>query len=396
MDNIWLKRIMPMLVITLTIIAMIFFGGTYMRVANNGYQPVYNTLTDELIVVTKKLYDVQDEPNLVAVVLEEMHYETLFRLETSSGGKRQECYLSSFIMAFAVISTLGDYRTDDSSMIFYFPYNIICGLLYMLLVALLTRSLTRLFDDLFGSLFKSIEFLSKGVGAASSGLINDTDRKRLGTSSDAFSPEYFYLHLKKQRAKKCSADTDVAFGGNKRELFAAEVRDLNDVSQPACAMLLIALLTLFFLGVAWFLIVPQNTTLLLSVLQQYSLAFTITMPDFVYLYNPEWTTLIYFLLNFYIGNIVMTAVIARIGIAFSDYLNEVVKKSPPRNYQDEFNINPFWIDYSSYEERMKRIYPFVDLTLNKNSQKKQKKKKPVKKKPAEEEENERAVKAKAA
>lgn len=52
---------MPMLVITLTIIAMIFFGGTYMRVANNGYQPVYNTLTDELIVVTKKLYDVQDE-----------------------------------------------------------------------------------------------------------------------------------------------------------------------------------------------------------------------------------------------------------------------------------------------------------------------------------------------
>lgn len=52
-------------------------------------------------------------------------------------------------------------------MIFYFPYNIICGLLYMLLVALLTRSLTRLFDDLFGSLFKSIEFLSKGVGAAS-------------------------------------------------------------------------------------------------------------------------------------------------------------------------------------------------------------------------------------
>lgn len=92
----------------------------------------------------------------------------------------------------------------------------------------------------------------------------------------------------------------------------------------------------------------------------------------------------------------MTAVIARIGIAFSDYLNEVVKKSPPRNYQDEFNINPFWIDYSSYEERMKRIYPFVDLTLNKNSQKKQKKKKPVKEKPAEEEENERAVKAKAA
>uniref|UniRef100_A0A0N5A9D0 Transmembrane protein n=1 Tax=Syphacia muris TaxID=451379 RepID=A0A0N5A9D0_9BILA len=77
------------------------------------------------------------------------------------------------------------------------------------------------------------------------------------------------------------------------------------------------------------------------------------------------THMMYLLLNVYVGNIVVVATVSQAAITFYQYFSGFISGTLPKNYYDEFNISPIWKDYTSYEARMKNIYPLVDNSKNK-------------------------------
>uniref|UniRef100_A0A0N5A9C9 ABC transmembrane type-1 domain-containing protein n=1 Tax=Syphacia muris TaxID=451379 RepID=A0A0N5A9C9_9BILA len=179
------RKILPSLINTLLVVFIIFFGGIQFPVIHSTFSTVEDVLKDVAVSYVDKLFISQSNDNEVEKLFEQMDSEVVYRLQARIGSKIQQDSTASYIMAFAIVSTLGDDRVDNSNRIIYFVFSTVGGILYMLSIALQVTYLNRF----IGSLFVS-------------GAIDVNSICQISSSKTEASQEYLLAHLEKQRQRQ--------------------------------------------------------------------------------------------------------------------------------------------------------------------------------------------------